>query len=232
MDWTPLIGRRAPVELEALRLMVLVHQLGEPTSSPGFRSVLRGEPHLQTVHHMVRHPGTLALLMTASFRAQPDPAQQQRAAEDVRRVFAANFPPGEDSSRFTRLQPMEPFTWVSFDDALAFLGCRDLLAVRTSSAPVSSSYWLTDNGASHLRAQSIRDDPALQRFRTSCRGLRELGMPPDPSSRRESSGARPWLPADLEHLADSLRVFCHDEQIEVDNDLLGRFFQSTFGEPL
>ena len=67
----------------------------------------------------------------------------------------------------------------------------------------------------------------MARIRTCCRCLAESSLPLD------SSGApRPWTPDDLDTLADQLHSFRQDEQIDFDENLLGRFFQSTFGEPL
>lgn len=228
MDWMPLIGRRQTVEQEALRILVLVGQLGQP-ESPGPEVVFHGESQLQAADHLVRHPATLAMLSTATFRARPEPKRRQGSMEAIRRALATLTTPHDGDSRFPVLFEVETFTWHRLDDALAFLATRDLLTVypTTHSGKTTLSYRLEGGGARLLGSRSVREDPALARIRTRCRVLRESPLPQD------SSGApRPWIPEDLISLADQLHSFRQDEQIDFDEDLLARFFQSTFDEPL
>ncbi len=228
MDWMPLIGRRQPVEQEALRILVLVARLGEP-ERPGSEMVFHGEPQLQAADHLVRHPTTLALLSTAAFRARAEPERRQQVMESIRRALATLSVPSDGESRFPVLHAVETFAWNRLDDALALLASRELLSVHPTTRPAGQptlSYRLESGGSKLLGSRAVRENPALARIRTCCRSLGETLLPLD------SSGVpRLWIPDDLDTLADQLHSFRQDEQIDFDEDLLVRFFQSTFGEP-
>ncbi len=57
--------------LDALRLLTLVHQLGEPQEAEN-EALLRGERRLLLLDHLLRHPSTLALLLIDAYERLPE----------------------------------------------------------------------------------------------------------------------------------------------------------------
>lgn len=154
MDWTSWAGRPGPVDLEALRLLVLLHRLGdEPPAEVDSAGTLapdqivrqlQDERRVQCLDHLLAHPATLAyVLMDAYIGSDGDLAEQRGAVARRVRWLLANdrrsYDParrgrrrGQNSAERVdekRLHRFQPFVWRRWDDTLATLHSRSLLKV-------------------------------------------------------------------------------------------------------
>ena len=224
MDWTPWIGRHRPIEDDALRILAVVHQLGEPSPEAGFNAFVSGERHLQWLDHLVRRPIDLAFVLIAGHDPATAGGPKRPAAlpRDVRRLVA-----GERALQRLageRLHRFQGGAWERWDDVWTFLGCRQLAEVRAGGEPaLDLEYWLSDHGVRHLEglyASTTDFEPYRERCRVIQRHL------------ADGTGG----PADLEtitrvasHRLDDFRL---EEQLTPEDDLLSRFFHRIFGEHL
>lgn len=94
-----------------------------------------------------------------------------------------------------------------------------LQARRSTGANGGLAYYLTSEGASHLESL---EGSAVDAYRERCRALAEV---------LEDRDAGP-LEEVLERASRRVEQYRQEEQISPEDDLLGRFFHSTFSEPL
>lgn len=223
MEWPPWIGRRRPLEEDALRILTVVHQLGRPVRAAGFSSRLDGESRLQHLDHLVRHPVDLAFALMLSV-ASTD-RRRPAAAREVRSLLPV--PPGDPNRpRALTLHRFDHGSWERWDDVWAYLGCRSLLRVRPDGEPPSDlAYLLTDEAAAHLESLYL-SEKGLAPYVERCRILGKHLPRPD---REPMDGA---LDLDLPGLARRLDAYRREERLAAEEDLLSRLFQTTFGEPL
>ena len=231
MDWTPIIGRRRPVEQDALRVLTVVHRLGRQPAED--RWSIDTESQLRHLDHLVRHPIDLAYTVMDQVRERPALADQRRAlARQVREVCQPRSLDSPARRRRCLPRPFDPGLWQRWDDVLAYLGCRDLL--RIELLPASElRYLLTRRGA-----QWLRSDDSSPRAQTDA----PYGPP---SWRRRCDLLRDALPSRLLRpptgaaLGDTLieigrrlESIRQEEQIRLEEDLLANVFRTTFLEPL
>lgn len=244
MDWTPMIGRRRPVEQDALRIATLVHQLGE---RDGDRWFIDSESRLQQLDHLVRHPIDLAyVLLDGLHRRPPEIGGCREVARQVRRLLDG---PSQPRRRRSRRRPFDPGSWERWDDVLGYLGCRDLL--RTEPAPQEPEPAARLLGPAPPRQESSEDSDRLLaahalRYRLTGRGARwleESVYPVEESlapTRERCELLRTMLPRgldgaaldeDLAEIGRRLDAY-RQEEIRPEDDLLSHLFQATFKEPL
>lgn len=226
MDWTPWIGRRRPVEHDALRILTIVHQLGEPVRSPGLRARVVSEARLQSLDHLVRQPVDLAYALIDHAReaaSRDRGARGSGLARDVRRLLPAGRRSPLDGER---LRPPHGPVWERWDDVLAYLGCRDLLRVRPERRNGSRqlAYLLTDAGADHLERTVYPKDAGVAPYLERCHLIRDHLLS-DPLLDEAD------LPRHLREVGRRLEAF-RRERLAPEEDLLRRWFRSAFGEPL
>ncbi len=246
MNWTSLIGRRRPVEIDALRLATLIHQLGEPPSGTSGvqddQHIVRridGESRLQSLDHLLRHPTTLAYVLIVQFSQRPELAERRGTlARRVRQLLANErqqhlparrrrpWQTRSDGRSNLTLHPFVPSYWQQLDDVLAFLGSRDLVRVavrpQTGSTPPALSYGLTQEAAELLERDLYPKDRNSMLHLQLCGIIADLLPPLDD---------RQW-PALLQETQRHLDQFKQEEQIPLEQDPLGVLFQVTFQEQL
>ena len=239
MDWTPLIGRRRPAEIDALRLAILIHQLGESDDDPQIVRRLDGEARLQSLDHLLRHPTTLAYVLIDQYGQQPDLSERRGTLVRRIRQLLANerqqhlparrrraWQTRPDGQGSTRLHPFVPCRWHKLDDVLAFLGSRDLVRVSVRTRPGSQdallSYGLTPNAAELLERELYPKDRKSMLHLQLCGIITDL-LP--------SFDAQQW-PAVLQDTERHLDEFVREEQIPLEQDPLSVLFQITFQEQL
>ena len=253
MDWTQIIGRYRPVEQDAVRVLTVIHQLGRQPADID-RWFIDTESQLQNLDHLVRHPIDLAYLVIDQVRSRGTELEASLGdlARDIRQLLAT---PRRRRHRPSRLRPFDPGSWQRWDDILAVLGCRGLLRVEPLPVPPSSiavpsvdhgdlfteqgrelRYRLTADGARWLTesvypSQGDRKTPHIvasgSPYRERCELLR--AVLPDHLLRPRSHAT---LGAYLQETALRLDSYRRDEQIQLEDDLLGCLFQSTFAEEL
>ncbi len=220
---------------DALRILTVVHQLGEPARRPGVLTSVAGEGRLQHLERLVRRPVDLAFVLLDLATLAPG-FEQRRGdlIQHLRRLLSADGDThhrrrGEHLRRFRR------GSWERWDDVLVYLGCRDLLRVRplrdaarpAATQPVAArglSYLLTDAGAEYLEQSAYPSDPEVATYRERCQLIRDfLGR---------DFAAELDLEKTLQEVDHRLESYCHQEQVAAEEDLLDRYYQSTFGEAL
>ncbi len=220
-----MIGRDRPVELDALRILTIVHELGEQPREPPAAErewFIDTESQLQHLDHLIRHPIDLAYVLIDQVRSR-GPELDARPAKLARRLRRLLGAPDRGRHRPHLLRPFDPGSWRRWDDVLAFLGCRGLLRIEQRPAGGGDlRYRLTAEGERRLR-RSARPTPGSER----CELLR--AVLPDRLLRPRSE---PALAAYLGETRARLDSYRRDEQIRPEDDLLGRLFQSTFREAL
>jgi hypothetical protein len=230
----------AAVELDALRLLTLVHQLGEPLAEVGEpladakTSLLRGERLLLALDHLVRHPATLALLLIDAFERLPQLAGKRAAL--LRRLRwlldAENTPPAPTFRRArSRVQGAErrltlapaAIPWRRRDDALAHLTCRALLAVEPlPGSPPLAGYRITPRGVDLLEQRFYPAVKIAAAYQKRCAAVREYL--PD------------WQTLDFEAslaaIGDRLEDLRREEQLPRELDVIPSLFERVFRERL
>lgn len=231
METNPSNGRPRTVELDAFRLAILVHTLGEPGEGDVVAR-LEGERLAQQLDHLVRDPVALAFVVTDRVRAEgkgpeghdvPRRRVRQLVGDLVRRRGAS-----VDLARPTHR--FEPPTWHRWDNLLSVLTCRGMLHLEVGSQGEHRevSYGLTALGAREL-ARQVAQNPSLEAVRERCRLLGDALVQP---LRQAGELEGESLSRALDDLRERLERFRRDEQIGLEHDLLAHFFQKTFGEPL
>ncbi len=215
-----------PVELAALRLLCIISHLGDShlgDSHLGDRDdeddqkTLWGEGRLQILDHLLRHPESLALWLI-------DQAREQRLAGNLSTLASRlrDLLRRQEEDRHTPAPPrhLELAPWRSFDDALAFLTCRNLLRLESRPAVdggVERGYSSTPEAATAI--SQLTSQPGLgQVLQRRCRLL--------------ASVIGPETSLDLAGAAQRLAAFVDDEKIAPEDDPTPRLFHSLFGEPL
>ena len=235
MDWTDLIGHRRPMESDALRLVTLVHQLGEPGQGAVARS-LEGEDLLQALDHLLRHPTTLAYVLMDHFARLDDESQERIVFARKVRQLLSNERQQHQPSR--RRRPWEtkpdgpvdltiyPFVgprWQKLDEPLAILAGRNLLQVRVITGkrprlaydlPVSTAEWLEQDIYPKDRNSTL--------YLQLCSIILELLPVMD---------GRSWHRL-MDEIRHNLDVFCRDERIPLEQDPLTVLFYQVFQEHL
>ncbi len=235
MDWTPVIGRHRPLQQDALRILIVVHQLGRRSRAAGIHSSVETESHLQSLDHLVREPVDLAYVVMDQFSQQRE-LRDRRAglARKVRGLLTPQDPRPVRSARRDREQrrsrrePFDPGAWERWDDVLAFLGCRGLLRVQPlPEKPRELAYLLTTGGARLLEEKIYPAHPTASPYVERCRLLSETVF-----RQRESHLGGAALHNDLREVGQRIEIYRRDEQISIEEDLLNHLFQATFGESL
>ncbi len=175
------------VELDALRLLTLVHQLGEPLEEEGAR-LLRGEERLLALDHLLGHPETLALLLLDALERLPElKAKSAGALRRLRFLLDAENPlptPTFHRARSRDLRYERKLTfptlatpWRRRDDALAHLTCRALLGVETRTEGGQKrqilAYRLTPRGADLLEQRFYPSVKIAATYLKQCAAIRE-----------------------------------------------------------
>ncbi len=255
-----MIGRHRPVEQDALRVLTVVHQLGEQPSADGApagrRWLIDTESHLQHLDHLARHPIDLAYVLLDQIRSRDSELEPglRALAGRVRRLLDA---PRRGHHRPNLLRPFDPGSWQRWDDALALLGCRGLLRVEllptateaaaVGATPTAMAPAGDRNGP--RRAGPLNDGEL--RYLVTARGARWLvesvyGRQPSLAPYRERCDllrnllpdrllrphSRAALSTYLREFSRRLDTFSSDDQIQPEDDLLSRLFQATFSEVL
>ncbi len=230
-----MVGRYRPVEQDALRVLTVVHQLGERTADePPARWFIDTESQLRHLDHLVRHPIDLAYLLIDQLRTRPGRLEPPSGdlAPRVRQLLGA---PRRGRHRAMLLRPFDRGSWHRLDDALALAACRGLLRVEPLTVAEGEGagagelrYRLTGGAASWLRGSVYPRQPGLAPYRERCELLREV-LPESLLRPRSPEGG---LGACLRSTAERLEDFRSDAQLRPEDDLLGRLFQSTFREML
>ena len=217
-----MIGLERPVEQDALRILTIVHQLGERSANDWY---IDFEAQLQSLDHLVRHPIDLAHVVIDQFHARQPELTPQRAdiAGRTRQLLAR---PKQPRHRTATLKPFDPGSWQRLDDPLAYLACRELLQVETLPTH-AVRFRLTPRADLWLRQSVYPVDENLVASRERCALLRNvlpaaLLQPPD----------EPALEDYLRQAGDRFNEIREEEQILPEEDLLGRLFQIAFLETL
>lgn len=217
-----MIGRRRPVEQDALRILTIVHQLGwRPAGERGPRRCIDTENQLLALDHLVRRPVDLAYVLLLEARARPEPEPQ--LARRVRHLVGAT----PTRRRRASLRSFERASWVRCDDALALLGCRALLRVEVLPAVPDLRYLLTARGAAWLEETANPAADSLAPIRERCRMLRR-SLPAAVLERRGDTSLETYLRRTGRRLA-ALR---QEEQIHLEDDLVGHLFEEVFHQRL
>lgn len=222
MDWTSLIGRPRPAESDALRLLAVVHQLGDETSV-GWR--LRGEETLLQLEHLVQHPRLLAHLLMHLFDLDPAWAPQRATvSRRVRQLIELDERRGVRTRRWGTLGVSLDFPplarWRLLDDALASAAIRGLLQVEMDGAELV--YVVQPAGVRLL------EDHFYTEGRDAARQLEVGGVVREFLPRWDG----PWLAAQLEEARESVAAFRYAEQIPLERSVLPEIFLVTFDERL
>lgn len=221
MDWTPVIGRRRPVEQDALRILTVVHQLGE---RPNRRWFIDHESQLQHFDHLVRHPIDLAYVLIDQFRQRPE--LDPRRADVARRIRQLLDTPSLPRRQRSLLRPFEPGSWKRWDDVLAYLDCRALMRTQLL-ADRGLRYRLTGRGARWLQESVYPSHRGSGTYRERCELLRAVL----PASLLQPATAA-TLGADSSAIGRRLDAYRDEEHVGPEDDLLGHIFQATFREAL
>lgn len=248
MDWTSWIGRTRSVELDALRLLVLVHRLGHQLEDRRGDEVvreLRGERRAQHLDHLLAHPATLAyVLMDLIRRAGDDLAEQRGAmARRVRWLLAherRRYDPARRSrsrrrgqNPLARVDPtrrhrFRPFVWRRWDDALATLHSRGLLRVGVGDSPGSGpedlSYGLTGRASQWLDQQVYPNHGDAGFHSQVCMVISDYL-----AELLTDAGS---LPDRLAQAEEGLAAFRRDQSLTAADDSAPPYFYAAFREKL
>ncbi len=217
-----MIGRGRPVEQDALRILTIIHQLGEHAEGAWW---IDFESQLRSLDHLVRHEVDLAYVVMDQVRAV-DSGPGSRRTELAKRVRQLLRSSGSSPIRPAALRPLGSGSWERLDDVLAFLTCRELLRVEPLAVP-GTRYRLTTRADLWLR-QSVYPDAAHRATsRQRCALLRDI-LPADLLRPPDGPALESYLQQAGERL-DDLRL---EEQIRLEEDMLSRLFQIVFLESL
>jgi hypothetical protein len=223
----------AAVELDALRLLTLVHQLGEPLAGEN-GALLRGESRLLALDHLVRHPAAIALLLIDAFERLPGLADKRAALTRKLRwlLGAEHAPPAPTFRRArSRVQGTERrltlipanIPWRRRDDALAQLTCRALLSVELlPGQPPLAGYRITPRGVDLLEQRFYPAVKIAAAWQKRCAAIREY-LPDWPGLDLE---------ARLAAIGDRLEDLRREDQLPRELDVLPSLFERVFRERL
>ncbi len=250
-----MIGRYRPIEQDALRILTLVHQLGERPAarSPAeTRWFIDTESQLQHLDHLIRHPIDLAYVVIDQVRSRGPELETDRRELPGRLRLLLGAPQG-GRYRPHLLRPFDPGAWQRWDDVLAFLGCRGMLRVEPMSAESrpSAGDSRQEEGLGQRALPQAEVFGADLRYRLTAEGVRWLEPSVYPAHASSAAWrercdllravlpahllqppSQPALAAYLGEIEQRLDTYLRDEQIRPEDDPLGRLFQTTFREPL
>ena len=244
MATDPQTGQPRSDELDALRLALLVEQFGspEPTTAPTSSAAgsetaaettrsLVGEDLVRQLDHLVDDATALTyVLIDQVARDGAVSERRDRLAWHLRRLLPELGNRRGGSAELGRpIHRFEPATWKRWDGALSILACRGLLRLDVVDGKGDGRrlrYTLTIKGREEL-LRRLEGERNLQTLRERCRLLSEILIEPLAAS-GSLDGSR--LGGHLREVGTRLERFRHDERIGPGDDLLGRFFQKTFGE--
>ncbi|MCG8454746.1 MAG: hypothetical protein MI919_00585, partial [Holophagales bacterium] len=201
-DWIEILGRPRPIEVDALRILVVTHRLGtEPRGEPAardFARVVEGEELLALLDQLVRRPITAVYLLLDLFRRRPELAgrraemarrvRQRLAVDRQRRQPARRRRPWKSAAdaleESRRRHPFEPPRWRRLDAPVAFLSSRGLMGFHLEEAvrgpaggsvpPVQITYGLTEAGERLLEERAYPEDRDRTLVLQVCEALAEL----------------------------------------------------------
>ncbi len=223
MSSTDEIGQSYVVEADALRIAVLVHQLGARGDGRWFLDM---ESQVQALDHLLRHPIDLAYTLLDQIEARRDEFPEHSLPPLAARLRRLLFAGSSQRRRQGLLQPFEPGLWERWDAPLAYLACRNLLRVATRSSR-DLRYLLTDAGVIWLEDEVYPSISSLEPTLERCSLIREVM--PEPVIRPKDE---PMLDKILQDISNRLTAFRLDEQLPLEEDMLSRLFQAIFLEPL
>lgn len=222
----------AAVELDALRLLTLVHQLGEPLEIEG-ESRFRGEQSLLALDFLLRHPDTLALLLLDAYERLPELGEKKAGLiRRLRWLLGAENSPATPTFRRARArgQGVEQrltfaelsIPWRRRDDALAQLTCRALLVVEVEGQPPGLAYRITGRGADLLEQRFYPGVKIAATYVKRCTAIRELlpdwqGLP---------------IETRLQAISERLETLRREEQIAREQGVIALLFERTLQEKL
>ncbi|MEM8993176.1 MAG: hypothetical protein AAGF23_00160 [Acidobacteriota bacterium] len=223
MDWTSLIGRARPAEPDALRLLAVVHQLGEAS---GDAFLLRGEATLIQLEHLVTQPRLLAHLLMHLHDLDPSWAPRATVSRRVRQLIELDERRSVRGRRRGTLGASLDFPdlarWRPLDDALAAASMRGLLVVEVDGQDAELVYRLQPSGARLL------DDHFYTEGHGAARQLEVSGVVREFLPRWDGA----WIAEQLEDARESVSAFRYAEQIPLERSVLPEIFLVTFDERL
>ena len=223
-------GPARPDELDALRLALLVEQFGSPRSEESLTLV--GEDLVRQLDHLVDDATALTFVLIDQIAHNGALNERRsRLAWHLRRLLPELGNRRGGSAELGRpIHRFEPPTWKRWDRALSLLACRGLLRLEVDAEGPGAAkrlrYTLTSKGREEL-LRRLEGERNLQTLRERCRLLSEILIEPLAA---DSPVDGPRLVDHLAQVGARLDKFRHDERIGPGDDLLGRFFQKTFGE--
>lgn len=217
-----------PLEVDALRFLTIVHQLGRPI--PPFSQALVNESLLLGYDHLLRHPTTLAYLLIDQHALRPDLRDKRAAmARRARALIAAlPGPAPTGKSRFAGLGPrFAPFApvapWHRIDDVLALLTSQLLLKVVVRSAqPPELILGILPAGLELLDRRFYAAGASAAPLLQGCATIAEF-LPPCTGLELENL---------LAAVGERLDRFRRDEHVPAERDLLPGLFERVFRERL
>lgn len=227
MQRTSLIGPERPADADALRLLAVVHQLGEPADAGRWR--LEGEETLLQLEHLVLRPRLLAHLLIHLFELTPSWADRRPTlSRRVRQLIELEERRGVRERRRGTLGASLDFPplagWRRLDDALATLSMRGLLELGVSSGAAGGDLFF------ELRPAGARllDEHFYSESRDAARQLEVSGVIREFLPRWQGA----WLAGQLEEARESVAAFRYAEQIPLERPVLPEIFLVTFDERL
>lgn len=231
----------AAVELDALRLLTLVHQLGEPLEIEG-ESRFRGEQSLLALDFLLRHPDTLALLLLDAFERLPELGDKKAGLiRRLRWLLGAENSPASPAFRRARARGQGAerrltfaelsIPWRRRDDALAHLTCRALLLVEAEAGSPNGSptgplpdlaFRITARGADLLEQRFYPSVQIAATYLKACTAIRELL----PDWRQLVFETR------LQAIWERLEALRREEQVAREQDVIALLFERTLHEKL
>ena len=223
----------AAVELDALRLLTLVHQLGEPLEIEG-ESRFRGEQSLLALDFLLCHPDTLALLLLDAFERLPELSDKKAGLiRRLRWLLGAENSPAPPAFRRARARGQGAerrltfaelsIPWRRRDDALAQLTCRALLMVETEAGPPPDlAYRISTRGADLLEQRFYPSVHIAATYLKRCTAIRELL----PDWRQLVFETR------LQAIWERLEALRREEQVAREQDVIALLFERTLHEKL
>ncbi|MEM1176884.1 MAG: hypothetical protein AAGM22_00950 [Acidobacteriota bacterium] len=229
MDWTSLIGRPRPAESDALRLLAVVHQLGESTDGGEWQ--LRGERTLLELEHLVLQPRLLAHVLMHLFDLDPTwESRRATVSRRVRQLIELDERRGVRVRRRGTLGASLDFPptarWRRLDDALAAASMRGLLRVDVQGQQGAGGgdvvYRLQRGGARLL------DDHFYTEGHAAARQLEVSGVIREFLPRWDGE----WIAQQIDEARESVSAFRYAEQIPLERSILPEIFLVTFDERL
>jgi hypothetical protein len=171
MDLTRVIGKARVKEQDAVRILVILYELGTPaTAGAADYCVLETEVYLQKLDYLVRCPADLAYVLLDRFESRRQELAPRRAelAATVRHLVLEREP----KLRTMGMQKFRFGPWERLDDVLAFLDCHDLVRVRPRSGQGGGMMYLVTQKGAALVVKLYNEWPDLNYYRDKCQIIR------------------------------------------------------------